>query len=100
MSKCVFNTNTKRLNYIFFFSLLKWKRKSVDKVAVQHANVWNKTLFETNILEPIENFDGVAIWPLHWVLELNPINQVQQKLKKNLVELRDFAQKLVISFFL
>lgn len=37
------------------------------------------------------------IWPLHWTVRVNPGNETQQAIKKNLEELRDIVQKLVFA---
>lgn len=71
-------------------------RKSVEKMAVKFANVWNKTLFEAEILVPTMGNDGISeIWPLHWTIRLKDIDEYEQKLRKNLADLKDMAQKLV-----
>lgn len=75
---------------------MKIKRKSIDRATVKFANVWNKTLYDADILEStFVNDGGAEIWPVHWTIRLNEVDEVQQQLKRNLNELRDMAQRYV-----
>lgn len=73
------------------------KRRSVEKTVVKYTSTWNKTLYEADIMEPTKGNDGSEIWPLHWTIRLKRIDEFEQKLKKNLMELKDIAQKLVVA---
>ncbi|KAK4885271.1 hypothetical protein RN001_001542 [Aquatica leii] len=53
--------------------LLKTERTSVERAYLKHANVWGKTLYDADTLQPGEASKTIKtlIWPLHWSIKLN-----------------------------
>lgn len=66
----------------------------MEKASVKFENMWNKTLFDSDIMTPTYVSDtGNEIWPLHWTIKINFIDETEQKLKRNLLQLTDIAQR-------
>ncbi|KAF5272439.1 hypothetical protein FQA39_LY07907 [Lamprigera yunnana] len=58
-------------------TLLQTKRKSVERIYLKNANVWGKSLYDGDLLVPEDTHRVIKtpIWPLHWTVKLNSVNE-------------------------
>lgn len=72
------------------------RQKSVDRVNVRYADVWNKSLCDDlEILRVDMEDEEDDIWPLLWFIKLSGEAQNVASIKKNLDELTLIAKRWV-----
>ncbi|RZC32600.1 ATP-dependent RNA helicase spindle-E [Asbolus verrucosus] len=85
----------KRLKELLF-DLLHMRQKSVDRINVKFANVWNKSLCDDlEILKVDMKDEEDDIWPLLWFVNLCNDKYARISINKNLEELQQIAKRLV-----